>query len=566
MEIIDLQQGTPEWHAHRARHWNASDAPAMMGCSPYKSRTQLLHEMSSGIIPDVGPELQARFDAGHRFEALARPIAERIIGDELYPCVGTSGRYSASFDGLTMDESTAFEHKTLNADILEAFAEMSANPVIDPGFMLPLLYRVQMEHQMHVSGAERTLFMASRFDMEGTLIEERHTWYYPDPELRAAVLQGWEQFEKDLADFVPVHHQPKLQGARPDMLPALRVEVTGQVQATNLPEFKAHAVAVIEGINTTLTTDQDFADAEASVKWCAEVESRLAASKQHALAQTSSIEELFRTIDDINELVRRKRLALEKLVKSRKDEIKIEMVTKAQAALRDHITELNASLVMPILPMPVVAFAECLKGKRNLDSMQDAIDTLLATVKAEANSTSLQIATNMLAYAAAGADKLPSLFPDLKQIALKPHEDFKAIVAQRLQQHAGEQERLKQRAEEEARIQRERTLKEYEEQQAKKDQPAPAAVEVHIAGNGVKFIRPAAEEPAANSAPTLGLGEIKARIAPLSIDAAGLESLGFPAVKVRAACMYQEKDWPAMLEAMIWKLCQCRPASALGAA
>ena len=42
MKTHALVQSTPEWHAHRASHFNASDAPAMMGCSPHKSRTHLL--------------------------------------------------------------------------------------------------------------------------------------------------------------------------------------------------------------------------------------------------------------------------------------------------------------------------------------------------------------------------------------------------------------------------------------------------------------------------------------------------------------------------------------------
>ena len=33
----DLIQGSPEWHAHRAAHFNASDTPAMMGVSDRKS-------------------------------------------------------------------------------------------------------------------------------------------------------------------------------------------------------------------------------------------------------------------------------------------------------------------------------------------------------------------------------------------------------------------------------------------------------------------------------------------------------------------------------------------------
>ena len=45
MHTHHLIAGTAEWHAHRARHFNASDAPAMLGCSPYTSRTELLRKL-----------------------------------------------------------------------------------------------------------------------------------------------------------------------------------------------------------------------------------------------------------------------------------------------------------------------------------------------------------------------------------------------------------------------------------------------------------------------------------------------------------------------------------------
>jgi len=38
MKIVNLIQGTPEWHAHRAQHFNASDAPAMLGASTNQIR------------------------------------------------------------------------------------------------------------------------------------------------------------------------------------------------------------------------------------------------------------------------------------------------------------------------------------------------------------------------------------------------------------------------------------------------------------------------------------------------------------------------------------------------
>lgn len=53
MNIIELTQGTPQWHTHRAQYLNASDAPAMMGCSPYKSRAELIRERATGITPTM---------------------------------------------------------------------------------------------------------------------------------------------------------------------------------------------------------------------------------------------------------------------------------------------------------------------------------------------------------------------------------------------------------------------------------------------------------------------------------------------------------------------------------
>ena len=108
------------------------------------------------------------------------------------------------------------------------------------------------------------------------------------------------------------------------------------VTASNLAAFREHALAVFGGIKTDLQTDADFADAERTVKWCKEVEDRLDAAKQHALSQTASIDDLFRTIDAIKEEARQKRLTLDKLVKAEKENRKSEIVAQARKAYGDH--------------------------------------------------------------------------------------------------------------------------------------------------------------------------------------------------------------------------------------
>ena len=160
-----------------------------------------------------------------------------------------------------------------------------------------------------------------------------HWW---DLELRQQIIDGWAQFERDLAVYVPPAATDQTPvGKAPESLPALLIEVTGQVTASNLLEFKTTALAAIGSVNRTLKTDQDFADAKRAVKWCSDIEERLAAAKNHALSQTASIDALFKTMDDISAEARRVRLDLNMLVTRRNGEVKEEAVTAARKALED---------------------------------------------------------------------------------------------------------------------------------------------------------------------------------------------------------------------------------------
>jgi predicted phage-related endonuclease len=85
MQSHNLTQGSPEWLAYRREHFNASDAPAMMNVSPYKTRAALLRELHTGIAPEISDQTQYLFDRGHKFEAASRGMAETILGEELYP-------------------------------------------------------------------------------------------------------------------------------------------------------------------------------------------------------------------------------------------------------------------------------------------------------------------------------------------------------------------------------------------------------------------------------------------------------------------------------------------------
>lgn len=416
MQIHDLVQGSPEWHEWRTKFLMASDAPAMMGVSPYKSRNELLQEKKFGISREVNSFLQKRFDDGHRFEALARPYAEKFLGEELYPICGSNGIYGASLDGMTLAMSINWEHKSMNDGI------RAAQTADD----LPMVYHIQIAQQFLVSGAERTLFSATKFNEKDELVEEKHLWVERNEALIESVKAGWAQFDCDLEVYVPPQEAPVVVGKAPDALPALRIEVTGMVQHSNLAEFTEHALTVFRGIKTELLTDEDFANAEKTAAWCKDVESRLDAAKQHALSQTDTIDALFRAIDSIKEEARQKRLNLEKQVKTQKESIKANIVSDAKTALQDHINAINQSLGGNWMPKIDGNFAEAAKNKRTLSSLRGAVNDALASAKTDAALIHTTIAANR-AY----VGEEMHLFPDFASVCTTAPNIFVDILASR---------------------------------------------------------------------------------------------------------------------------------------
>ena len=578
MKLIDHPQGSVEWLAHRAQHFNASDAPAMLGVSPYKTRAQLLRELHTGVSVDIDIATQKRFDNGHRAEALARPMAEQIIGEDLYPVVASEGRLSASFDGLTMDETQGFEHKALNAELRAVFRQIDAlGPCDDaaPGQLLPIYHRAQMEQQLMISGAERVLFMSSEFDADGNLVEQHHCWYYPDDEMRGAILQGWVQFAEDLANYtLPPATEAAPVGKAPDTLPALRIEVTGAVTASNLAEFKQTALTAIRSVNRDLKTDQDFANADKAIKWCAEVESRLKAAKEHALSQTKDIDALFKTLDDIGAECKTVRLDLDKLATRRKTEVKEEAVAKARKALDEHIARLNAELAPFRVPPIAADFAGCIKGLKSVASMQDKLDGLLATTKIAAEAEASAIRGNVATFKAEAGD-YEFLFVDLAQLIHQPAESFKALVQGRIAQHkVAEAERERKKAEQKAEDARVAALAEQRRQDAAAESarlaaeataraaavppaapvvPPPAvATAVAILDQQYPEVRGAA--PRADEPATLKLGVICERLGFTMTAAFVSDTLGIAPKSEGAAKLYTERQFYAICERLVTRV------------
>ena len=593
----NLIQGSPEWLAYRPSHDNASDAPAMMGCSSYKTRDQLIAELATGITPEVDPATQRLYDSGHRFEKLARPLAEEIIGEDLYPCTGSvdGSRLSASFDGLTMLEDPAWEHKRMNERLRAVLSVPGCT-----GADLPLEYQVQMEQQSAVSQCSKVLFTASDWDANDNLIEALHCWYTPNPELRARILAGWEQLHKDVATYVPPEPKPAPVVAEPmESLPAVSMRLDGKLAVvSNLPDFATALRAFIERIPAKPDTDQDFANAEAACKSLKRAEDALTAGEDAALGEMVDFEAMRRQVRDLKELARATRLATEKLVTARKEQIRGEIVAGGVAALQEHIAQLNASMPAPYMPRVTGDFAGVVKGKRTIDSLRGAVNDELARAKIAAGEIATRIHANVKTLQASGL-----VVHDAAALVLKAPDDLAAIIANRVtaEQQLQEAERERILAEVAAKLQREAEAKarddaaqialqlaaenernqalalanqapiatisgadfepattalqarEYEQNQAVAlTQQAQAAIEpiAYSADNVVPMH--AAPAPAEHTGtPTLKLGQIAERLG-FTLTADFLKGLGFePAATDRASKLYFEADFPLILTALV---------------
>ncbi|WP_027730038.1 YqaJ viral recombinase family protein [Variovorax paradoxus] len=522
----DLVQGTDAWDQFRLEHFGASEAAAMLGLSKKTTRNELLRMKKTGVAKTFSEWLQVNvLDYGHEVEALARPHIEKLIGEELYPVTCSDGKESASCDGLTMDDRIAMEHKQRNETLA---AVVAAGQV-------PEEHMPQCQQILKVTGAEKLIFVVS----DGTPEKMVYVWVFPDPAWFARLSAGWAQFEKDLLTYEPTEPVVAAVGRTPETLPALRIEVTGQVTDSNLEQYREHALAVFAGINRDLQTDQDFANAAKTVTWCGEVETRLKAAKEHALSQTESIDKLFKTIDAITEEARATRLELNRLVEARKLARKGEIVAGGVKALADHIAALNTRLGKLYMPAVPVDFGGAIKGMRSFDSMQNAVDTALANAKIAADSAADRIQIN-LGTLREHATELAFLFPDTQVIVQKAPDDLTALVKTRVAEHQAAEEKK-------------RALAAAAAAPAPVPGPAPAvATPVATPSPAPTVIAMSPRIQPAGAVPTLSIGLINERLQHFTVTAEGLRGLGFePAGRERAAPRYHEADFPHMLAAIV---------------
>jgi hypothetical protein len=216
-----------------------------------------------------------------------------------------------------------------------------------------------------------------------------------------------------------------------DLLPSIVIKTEGRVIFSNLEPFRIAVMDMIDSIKTELVTDQDFADADAMAKHLKDGENRLKQAKAAALAQTVTLDALFRTADDMAELMRQTRLMLEKKVRSEEESRKAALVGEYASRLSVHESGLNVSMAEGYLAMThKSAFADCIKGKSKLESMENALHSRLLELQYEATANATSIKNMLDAVEQAG---VRHLFKDMDRLTCNPldSEAMTALIASR---------------------------------------------------------------------------------------------------------------------------------------
>lgn len=583
MKIHELVQGSPEWQAFRLTHHGASEAAAMLGLSKKTTRSELLRIKHTGTPKEFSDWVQKNIlDYGHQVEALARPLVEEIIGEDLYPVTCSNedegGNLSASCDGLTMLYDTAFEHKQWN----EALAASVRAGV------LPEEHMPQCQQIMLVTGAARVIFVVS----DGTPGNLVWVEVRPDPEWFDRIRAGWAQFDRDLADYVLPDAKPSIVAEPVQALPAVSVQVSGALTvAENFTVFEeALRKFLDERLIREPQTDQDFADLDLQIKALKRAEDALDAAEAQMLAQVSGVDAAKRAKDALHKLTRDNRLMAEKLLESEKKRRREEKLEAARKAFADHLAELQREISGLRLEVPAPDFAAAIKGLKTLASVQDKIDTALANGKISADQKAADLRTKM-GWIESNAAEYRALLADLQQLAAKPLDDFKLAITARIDAHKrAEAERLEAqreqiRKEEADRLERE--AKEKAERDATaaqqrspldeaEDAPimplhranselensGPDSLANHFPGNSglvtdnpqcAAHIRPLGGGDGGSLSPAmLKLGQINERLAPIALTADGLATLGFThAATDKSAKLYLASDFSRICAALV---------------
>lgn len=176
-KVIKLEQNTNEWKDYRRKKIGASDAPIILGVSPYKTAYKLWEEKIYSLD-------QFETDAmkrGKTLEVLARDCFMNYTKSLIKPQVVESLEHEwmmASLDGIDIDNEFIVEIKCPNKDD----HELAKNGEI------PKKYMPQVQHQLAVTGLKYGYYFS--FDGENGVVVK----FERDSDMIAILLEKEKEF------------------------------------------------------------------------------------------------------------------------------------------------------------------------------------------------------------------------------------------------------------------------------------------------------------------------------------------------------------------------------------
>ena len=206
-----MDQRTDSWHAWRMQGIGSSDAPVIMGVSPYRTPFQLWEEKTGKVSPQAVPNWAQRH--GIELEPEARAHYELLANLVMDPCLVQHKDFPflrASLDGMNDEIRGGLEIKCCAQADFELAAQ-EGKPVRE---RIPEKVWPQLQHQLMVSGLEWIHYFPY-WKGKGIIVEVR-----PDPryveELFDCEMQFWKHVQEDTPpplskrDFVVVKDDVEL--------------------------------------------------------------------------------------------------------------------------------------------------------------------------------------------------------------------------------------------------------------------------------------------------------------------------------------------------------------------
>lgn len=189
--LNDMAQGSLEWHEHRAKYRNASEAAIIMECQPkfWNTSKRILWEQKQGLRGSNVDSDNPAIKHGNNMESFALACFNKNMKANTVPVVGVKGKYSASLDGYGTDS----EGRTIKVEIKCPFVGTRTHTWREAADgKVAEHYSWQMVHQDYVVETEQSFFFVYISDDQFICIP-----HVSSEEDTAALLAAWDDFSEN---------------------------------------------------------------------------------------------------------------------------------------------------------------------------------------------------------------------------------------------------------------------------------------------------------------------------------------------------------------------------------